>query len=59
MPVIINEFEVVAEAPERAAGTPSPEPAEEQAPAAPPLRPIDIIQIEEHHRRRMARLAAD
>jgi hypothetical protein len=60
MPVIINEFEIVAQPPEppkkQSAG---PLPAEEQGAGPQPLRPIDIVRIQEHHQRRMARLEAD
>lgn len=57
MPVIINEFEVIAEPPEPAGNAPA-EPESTPA-AAQPLRPVDIIRIQEYHEQRMARLAAD
>ena len=59
MPVIINEFEVVADAPEPAAPARSTQQEEQQRAAAQPLRPVDIITIQEHNERRMARVAAD
>lgn len=59
MPVIINEFEVVADAPEPPTPATTPRREEQQAQAAPPLRPVDIIAIQEHNERRMARVAAD
>lgn len=60
MPVIINEFEVIAEAPQPAQAAASPPAGGGQPTTAPePLRPVDIIRIQEHHEQRMARLAAD
>jgi hypothetical protein len=59
MPVIINEFEVVADAPEPATEPRSAQQDEQQRAAAQPLRPVDIITIVEHNERRMARVAAD
>jgi hypothetical protein len=59
MPVIINEFEVVADAPEPATQARSPQQEEQQRAAAQPLRPVDMITILEHNERRLARLAAD
>jgi hypothetical protein len=57
MPVIINEFEIIA--------TPPPAPAgQEQTPqtaaeAQPPLRPEDIERIQRRYQRRMERIRAD
>ena len=56
MPIIINEFEIVAEprtpeqAPGQTAGPPEPPPS---------LHPEDIMRIERRYRERMNRIRAD
>jgi hypothetical protein len=62
MPVIINDFEVVAEAPQAARGTTAGAApaggAPSQAPVASAPNPLDILRIEEHQLLRRMRLWA-
>ncbi len=57
MPVIINEFEIVTPPASSTRGQAEPPAAQGQGPAA--LRPTEIRRIEEHYRKRAARLRAD
>jgi hypothetical protein len=58
MPVVISEFEVIAEpAPERAPPRQTPERKGPQE--SKPLRVADILEIQAWHQRRMERLFAD
>jgi hypothetical protein len=55
MPIVINEFEIVAQQPPPpAAPGPPPSPAE----GAPPMRPEDVIRVHRRHRERMERVRA-
>ena len=57
MPIVINEFEVVAEQPQppqQPQGQATQQPAE-----ARPLRPEDIVRIERRHYERLKRVQAD
>ncbi len=57
MPIIINEFEIVAEPPALQA---APDASREPPAGTPPaLHPEDIVRIERHNRARMLRLWAD
>lgn len=60
MPVIINDFDIMAEAPEptpvRGTGPEDPEP---QTPSTPLLRPQDITRVVQINRDRMERVRAD
>jgi hypothetical protein len=56
MPIVINEFEIVAAPP--SATTPADPQANTTSEPLPP-RPEDIERIETWHRRRLARLWAD
>jgi hypothetical protein len=58
MPVIINEFEVIAEPPPPPGGRSAPQ-LEGQRQEASPLRALDIVAIQERHQQRMARLEAE
>lgn len=60
MPVIINDFDIMAEAPEPAPirGTRPDEP-EPQTPSTPLLRPEDIKRVMLINRERMERVRAD
>jgi hypothetical protein len=57
MPIIINEFEIIADpmppAPEGAAGNPA------AAPEPPALHPEDIVRIVRHQQQRLMRVRAD
>lgn len=60
MPVIINDFDIMADAPEpppvRGRGPEDPAP---ETPAAPTLRPEDIKRVMQLNRERMERVRAD
>lgn len=60
MPVIINDFDIMAEPPEPPPirGTRPDEP-EPQTPSAPMLRPEDIKRVMQLNRERMERVRAD
>jgi len=57
MPVIINDFEIVVEPPEKPGPT---EGAGESSPDnAPTIRPDDLVRVMQLHDERMARVRAD
>jgi hypothetical protein len=57
MPVVINEFEIIAEPPPGSEETEGPQPEETAPPGV--LRPEDLVRIYQHHQRRVARVWAD
>jgi hypothetical protein len=57
MPVVINEFEIIADHPQEPA--PAAASGEEQSEAKPQLRAVDIVNILERQQQRLARVFAD
>lgn len=59
MPVVINEFEVIAEPPAEASPPGSPAPGGTQPEKNEAVRAIDIIHIVQRQEQRLARVYAD
>jgi hypothetical protein len=59
MPVVINEFEVIAEKPQPLEEQRSAREGEAQTEQKKTLRPVDVLQIQEWQQRRMERIHAD
>ena len=59
MPVVINEFEVIAEPPASPSPQESPATGGTQPERNQPIRAIDILHIVERQEQRLARIYAD
>ena len=57
MPIVINEFEIMVEAPPESGSTGETPQSPAQQPQT--LRPEDIVLVERRHRDRMERVRAD